>query len=87
MAFPISKVDFLIFMCLIGLEPAQLSSNFYATKCPNTLSTIKSTMNSAVSKEARMGASLLRLHFHDCFVQASLLSASISSNFFLNVTL
>ncbi|XP_057757305.1 cationic peroxidase 1 isoform X2 [Arachis stenosperma] len=69
MALPISKVDFLIFMCLIGLGSAQLSSNFYATKCPNALSTIKSAVNSAVAKEARMGASLLRLHFHDCFVQ------------------
>ncbi|GLT45517.1 hypothetical protein SLA2020_193450 [Shorea laevis] len=45
-----------------------LSSNFYATTCPNALSTIKSAVSSAVKKEARMGASLLRLHFHDCFV-------------------
>uniref|UniRef100_A0A7N2R7V9 Peroxidase n=1 Tax=Quercus lobata TaxID=97700 RepID=A0A7N2R7V9_QUELO len=46
---------------------AQLSSDFYATSCPNALSTIKSAVESAVSSEARMGASLLRLHFHDCF--------------------
>uniref|UniRef100_A0A453I5D8 Plant heme peroxidase family profile domain-containing protein n=1 Tax=Aegilops tauschii subsp. strangulata TaxID=200361 RepID=A0A453I5D8_AEGTS len=31
-------------------------------------------VTAAVSKEPRMGASLLRLHFHDCFVQASHLS-------------
>ncbi|GMY25651.1 cationic peroxidase 1 [Fagus crenata] len=46
---------------------AQLSSNFYATSCPNALSTIKTAVDSAVSSEKRMGASLLRLHFHDCF--------------------
>ena len=33
---------------------------------------------SAVSNEPRMGASLLRLHFHDCFVNASHLSLSLS---------
>ncbi|KAL5166746.1 Cationic peroxidase 1 [Glycine soja] len=46
---------------------SQLSSDFYSTTCPNALSTIKSVVDSAVSNEARMGASLLRLHFHDCF--------------------
>ena len=50
---------------------AQLSSTFYDTSCPNALSTIKSAVTAAVNKENRMGASLLRLHFHDCFVQAS----------------
>ncbi|XP_042480279.1 cationic peroxidase 1-like [Macadamia integrifolia] len=47
---------------------AQLSSTFYSSSCPKALSTIKSAVNSAVAKESRMGASLLRLHFHDCFV-------------------
>ncbi|EXB54254.1 Cationic peroxidase 1 [Morus notabilis] len=32
------------------------------------LSTIKSIVEAAVEKEGRMGASLLRLQFHDCFV-------------------
>ncbi|WJX37149.1 NAD(+) salvage pathway protein [Trifolium repens] len=47
---------------------AQLSSDFYGTTCPKALSIINSAVCSAVSKEHRMGASLLRLHFHDCFV-------------------
>ncbi|KAL0347545.1 UNVERIFIED_CONTAM: Cationic peroxidase 1 [Sesamum calycinum] len=47
---------------------AQLSSNFYSSTCPNLLSIIKTAVDSAVSSDARMGASLLRLHFHDCFV-------------------
>ncbi|GMY25655.1 cationic peroxidase 1-like [Fagus crenata] len=57
----------LLFSLLIGMVSAQLSSNFYATSCPNALSTIKTAVDSAVSSEKRMGASLLRLHFHDCF--------------------
>ncbi|XP_059669814.1 cationic peroxidase 1-like [Cornus florida] len=65
---------------LVGMASAQLTTNFYATSCPNALSTIKSAVTSAVSAEARMGASLLRLHFHDCFVNgcdASVLLAGL----------
>ncbi|KAL2479305.1 Peroxidase 52 [Abeliophyllum distichum] len=58
----------ILLVLLFGLSSAQLSSNFYSSSCPNLLSTIKTAVNSAVSNEARMGASLLRLHFHDCFV-------------------
>lgn len=55
-------------MTMMGSVQAQLSSNYYASSCPKALSTIRSAVTSAVSSEARMGASLLRLHFHDCFV-------------------
>ncbi|KAI8557198.1 hypothetical protein RHMOL_Rhmol05G0317600 [Rhododendron molle] len=56
---------------LVGIASAQLSTTFYSSSCPNVLATIKTAVKSAVSTEARMGASLLRLHFHDCFVNAS----------------
>ncbi|KAK7374044.1 hypothetical protein VNO80_07468 [Phaseolus coccineus] len=66
---PIFEMPFFLFLCFIGIVSSQLSSDFYSTTCPNALSTIKTGVDSAVSNEARMGASLLRLHFHDCFVQ------------------
>jgi len=50
---------------------AQLSTDFYDETCPDALDIIESAVRAAVSKESRMGASLLRLHFHDCFVNAS----------------
>ncbi|GJU55720.1 cationic peroxidase 1-like protein [Tanacetum coccineum] len=52
---------------LFGTSSGQLTANFYARTCPNFRSVITRAVNSAVSSEARMGASLLRLHFHDCF--------------------
>ncbi|KAK1286064.1 Cationic peroxidase 1 [Acorus calamus] len=58
-----------LFLVSLSVASAQLSSTFYDSSCPRALSTIKSMVNSAVSNEYRMGASLLRLHFHDCFVQ------------------
>jgi peroxidase len=47
---------------------AQLSETFYSKNCPKLLETVRSVVQSAIKKEARMGASLLRLQFHDCFV-------------------
>ncbi|KAH7514723.1 hypothetical protein FEM48_Zijuj11G0120800 [Ziziphus jujuba var. spinosa] len=67
----------LLFMLLIEISTAhELSPTFYATSCPRALSTIKSAVRSAVAKEARMGAFLLRLHFHDCFVNARIISCA-----------
>ncbi|KAK8314418.1 hypothetical protein V6Z12_D01G170000 [Gossypium hirsutum] len=68
---------------------AQLSSTFYGDTCPNALGTIRTSIRSAIARERRMAASLIRLHFHDCFVQgcdASILldnSPSITSEKFV----
>ncbi|XP_042491685.1 cationic peroxidase 1-like [Macadamia integrifolia] len=65
----IRTITICVFVVLVvGMASAQLSSTYYNSSCPNALSTIKSAVNSAVANERRMGASLLRLHFHDCFV-------------------
>ncbi|XP_047966037.1 lignin-forming anionic peroxidase-like [Salvia hispanica] len=48
---------------------AQLSSTFYDDTCPYALSTIGASIMGAVLIDPRMAASLIRLHFHDCFVQ------------------
>ncbi|KAF8369417.1 hypothetical protein HHK36_032571 [Tetracentron sinense] len=58
-------------MLLLAYMPceAHLSSTFYDKMCPNALNTIRTSIRTAVSSERRMAASLIRLHFHDCFVQ------------------
>nr|DAD28183.1 TPA_asm: hypothetical protein HUJ06_029651 [Nelumbo nucifera] len=58
----------LLLLLFVGSSSAQLSTNFYSKSCPNVFTTVKSAVGSAISKERRMGASLLRLFFHDCFV-------------------
>ncbi|KAL9265998.1 Peroxidase 4-like protein [Drosera capensis] len=64
---------FVITSCLIahhgGIANAQLFPNFYAQSCPNVEQIVLRTMRQAVANEPRMAASLLRLFFHDCFVQ------------------
>ena len=51
---------------------AQLTPTFYAKTCPNLQNIVRGTMSKAVAKEPRMGASILRLFFHDCFVNVSI---------------
>jgi len=69
MAFRIT-ISFVVTLVLLSsICDAQLSSTFYDGTCPNALSTIRTAIRTAVSRERRMAASLIRLHFHDCFVQ------------------
>ncbi|EAY77487.1 hypothetical protein EE612_049691 [Oryza sativa] len=46
----------------------QLSDDFYDYICPDVYTVVQQHVYAAMRTEMRMGASLLRLHFHDCFV-------------------
>ncbi|KAI3940217.1 hypothetical protein MKW92_041787 [Papaver armeniacum] len=52
-----------------GSSSHNLYPHFYDRSCPRAKEIVKSVVAKAVAKEARMAASLLRLHFHDCFVK------------------
>eukprot|EP00253_Pinus_taeda_P009245 PITA_09245 len=59
----------MVFICSMDKAVhGQLSSTFYDESCPAALLIVKAAVNLAVVQDRRMGASLLRLHFHDCFV-------------------
>ncbi|KAJ9154623.1 hypothetical protein P3X46_027942 [Hevea brasiliensis] len=45
-----------------------LQFNIYQESCPEAEAIIFSWVETAISQDPRMAASLLRLHFHDCFV-------------------
>uniref|UniRef100_A0ACD5WNB2 Uncharacterized protein n=1 Tax=Avena sativa TaxID=4498 RepID=A0ACD5WNB2_AVESA len=51
-----------------GAFGQELTADYYAESCPQALATIQLVVGAAIVKEPRMGASLVRLHFHDCFV-------------------
>ncbi|KAI4296344.1 hypothetical protein L6164_036310 [Bauhinia variegata] len=42
---------------------------FYATTCSRAESIVKSTVESHLNSDSTLAAGLLRMHFHDCFVQ------------------
>jgi len=48
-----------------------LFPQFYDHSCPKAKEIVQSIVAQAVAKETRMAASLVRLHFHDCFVKVN----------------
>ncbi|KAB2032334.1 hypothetical protein ES319_D05G366200v1 [Gossypium barbadense] len=68
MASTIPIVTLLIVMLSCHAANAQLSPNFYASSCPNLQTIVRNAMSRAVNRETRIGAYILRLFFHDCFV-------------------
>ncbi|KAK8940320.1 Peroxidase 4 [Platanthera guangdongensis] len=57
-----------LFLLLASSADSQLTPKFYARTCPNLEAVVRSAVAQAVAEEPRMAASILRLFFHDCFV-------------------
>ncbi|XP_047306385.1 lignin-forming anionic peroxidase-like [Impatiens glandulifera] len=76
---PPMLVSILFFISLF-IGSNSLSTTFYDNTCPNALTTIRTSIRQAVSRERRMAASLIRLHFHDCFVQGCDASVLLDEN-------
>ncbi|KAI5068938.1 hypothetical protein GOP47_0015239 [Adiantum capillus-veneris] len=51
-----------------GEAEQELRPDFYDDSCPQVFQIVHGIVQQAVKEEPRMAASLLRLHFHDCFV-------------------
>ncbi|XP_027368312.1 peroxidase 15-like [Abrus precatorius] len=70
------RVEVAILCCalvVLGALPfssdAQLDPSFYNKSCPNVHSIVREVIRNVSKSDPRMLASLIRLHFHDCFVQ------------------
>lgn len=65
-----------IMLILVGMISNMRSSNseeilvpdYYIESCPIAEEIVRYNVEFAAMKDPRMAASLLRLHFHDCFV-------------------
>jgi peroxidase len=67
-----------VFGVLPFSSDAQLDPSFYKNTCPNVSSIVREVITNVSKTDPRMLASLIRLHFHDCFVQVCILSSSYS---------
>ncbi|KAM3209312.1 hypothetical protein ACQJBY_063787 [Aegilops geniculata] len=69
-ASALSVACFLLAMpLLMAQDPSNLSLEHYSKTCPNAEHVVRAEMECAVRDEPRNAALMLRLHFHDCFVQ------------------
>ncbi|XP_074583742.1 peroxidase 47 [Curcuma longa] len=71
------KSILLIELFMVGAEA--LSMGYYIMSCPFADQIVTDTVNEALSKDPTLAAGLLRLHFHDCFVQGCDASVLIDS--------
>ncbi|CAA7410239.1 unnamed protein product [Spirodela intermedia] len=55
----------LLFVCTAH---AQLRPNFYSSTCPSLHRIVQNAMRTAIRNDRRLPASMIRLFFHDCFV-------------------
>ncbi|KAK4380272.1 hypothetical protein RND71_002134 [Anisodus tanguticus] len=71
---------FVTFLIMFVVVNSQLTTEFYAKTCPNVLKVVRKEVQNAIKNEMRMAASLLRLHFHDCFVNGCDASLLLDGN-------
>ncbi|CAN6288586.1 unnamed protein product [Urochloa humidicola] len=57
-------------LCGVHGATAQLCEDYYADTCPDAYDIVKQVLIQAHQSDERIYASLIRLHFHDCFVQS-----------------
>lgn len=61
-------VFFLFVGLVVGVSKAQLCPTFYDDSCPDVADIVRGVVQEALETDDRAGARLIRLHFHDCFV-------------------
>lgn len=78
--FSYFSVPFLRFFSLLHLvtPPPSVTGQFddyihYDKSCPNPSLTVRNVVQKAMHSDSRIAASLLRLHFHDVFVNVMIL--------------
>ncbi|EOY32414.1 hypothetical protein QUC31_019417 [Theobroma cacao] len=58
----------LLLSVMLGGSNAQLSPTFYSNTCSDVVSIVRGVLEQAVQNDIRVGAKIIRAHFHDCMV-------------------
>ncbi|XP_050224297.1 peroxidase 11 [Mercurialis annua] len=67
--FAVSVSIFIFSSCFYASSDPPLTLDYYASTCPSVFDIIRKEMECEMLADPRNAALVLRLHFHDCFVQ------------------
>ncbi|KAJ7570646.1 hypothetical protein O6H91_01G130100 [Diphasiastrum complanatum] len=76
-------IQFLVFLIFVSSVESQLQQGFYDGTCSSAEETVRTAVHNAIQSNRGTGAGLIRMHFHDCFVNGcdgSVLIDSTSGN-------
>ncbi|KAL2905752.1 Peroxidase 17, partial [Bienertia sinuspersici] len=62
------SICFSILFLQMAIEEVELRPGFYSTSCPKAESTVRDVMRVAMIRDIRSATSVMRLQFHDYFV-------------------
>ncbi|KAL9223985.1 hypothetical protein vseg_000063 [Gypsophila vaccaria] len=62
-------VGYIVLSLQVFCSKSQLQTNFYSSTCPTAEGIVRSTVEAHYNSDPTIAPGLLRLHFHDCFVQ------------------
>lgn len=68
-----NKFSAVMFLLLSGLTifraAEAVSMDYYMFRCPMLELIVRDTVNRALQSDPTLAAGLIRMHFHDCFIQ------------------
>ncbi|POO00805.1 Peroxidase [Trema orientale] len=69
MAFGVALFSSILIFLVFSSGVNALSLNYYAKTCPDVELIVTNAVKAAVSRDKTIPATLLRMHFHDCFIR------------------
>lgn len=68
----LTSVILVLMMSCAESQGGGLEKDFYSSTCPKAEKIVRSTVEKYFANDSTIAPGLLRLHFHDCFVQVHL---------------
>ncbi|VAI69986.1 unnamed protein product [Triticum turgidum subsp. durum] len=74
-----------LLLLAVGCQASPLQIGFYHDRCPQAEAVVKGVMMEAISQNPGNGAAMIRMLFHDCFVEDVVTPNDLDKQYYNNV--